>query len=69
LPSATSPTFRSAFDQNQLRWHAERNLRIQRIRREMVAGALKPTAEELEAFFNGNCDKLEKSMFRAASST
>jgi hypothetical protein len=32
----------------------------------MVAGALKPTAEELEAFFNGNCDKLEKSMFHAS---
>jgi hypothetical protein len=58
---------RSAFDHDQLRWHAERSLRVQRIRREMVAGALKPTAEELEAFFNANRDKFEKpEMFRAS---
>jgi hypothetical protein len=43
---------RGAFDYYQLRQLCERNLRIQRIRQEMVAEAENPTAEEAEAFFS-----------------
>ena len=58
---------RSAFDQRQLRHLTEHNLRVQRIRREMIAGAAKPTVEELEAFFNANRDKFGKpEMFHAS---
>jgi hypothetical protein len=51
---------RSAFDENQLRHLCGRNLRVQRIRQEMVAGAVKPAAEEIEAFFNANRDKFPR---------
>jgi len=45
---------RSAFDYNELRRQIERNMRVQRIRQEMVAGATKPTPEEIEGFYNAN---------------
>jgi len=51
---------RSAFDHNELRRLTERNLRVQRIRQEMVAVAAKPALEEVEAFFNANRDKFPR---------
>src|ERR1017187_6358070 len=51
---------RSAFDENQLRQLTEHNLRVQRIRQELVAGALKPTVEEAEALFSANPDKFPR---------
>src|ERR1039458_456495 len=51
---------RAAFDNNELRRLTERNLRVQRIRLEMVASAENPPAEEVEAFFNANRDKFPR---------
>jgi hypothetical protein len=51
---------RSAFDDNQLRQLTERNLRVQRIRQEMAAGAVKPLTKEVEAFFNANRDSFRR---------
>ncbi len=45
---------RTAYDYNELRRLTERNLRVQRIRQEMVAHAVKPAAEEVEAFYSAN---------------
>ena len=45
---------RAAFDRNELRRLTERNLRVGRIRQGMVAGAIQPTVEEMEAFYNTN---------------
>jgi len=45
---------RAAFDRDELRRLTERNLRIQRIRQEMMAGAILPTLEEMEAFYNAH---------------
>jgi len=45
---------RSAYYDHDLRRFTERHMRIERIRREMVAAAPKPTAEEVEAFYNQN---------------
>jgi hypothetical protein len=45
---------RAAFDNGELRRLTERNLCVQRIRQEMLAGAVKPPVEEVEAFFNAN---------------
>jgi hypothetical protein len=45
---------RTGFDQGDLRRLAERNLRIQRTRKEMIATAPKPPAEEIEAFYNAH---------------
>jgi len=45
---------RPAFDHSELRRLTERNLRVQRIRQEMVADAIKPAGEEIEAFYNAN---------------
>jgi hypothetical protein len=41
-------------DDSELRRIAELNLRVQRTRHEMVAGAIPPTEEEMEAFFDAN---------------
>jgi len=51
---------RSGFDEQQLRQLVARNLRVQRIRQEMVAAAVKPAAEELEAFFNANREQFRR---------
>ena len=48
---------RSALDGNQHRRWVESQLRLQRIRQEMVAGAAKPTPEQVEAFYNAHRDK------------
>jgi hypothetical protein len=45
---------RTAFDYTEFRRLAERNLRVQRIRQEMIAGGIKPADEEVEAFYNAN---------------
>jgi hypothetical protein len=45
---------RTAYDYNELRRLTECNLRVQRIRQEMVAHAVKPAAEEVEAFYTAN---------------
>ena len=50
----------SVFDDNQLRQFVESQLRLQRIRREMVADAAKPTPEEIEAFYNANRENFRK---------
>jgi peptidyl-prolyl cis-trans isomerase C len=50
----------SALDDHQLRQWVESQLRLQRIRDEMVASATTPTAEEVEAFFKANRDKFRK---------
>lgn len=58
---------RSAFDDRRLRHFIERNLRVERSRNEMIAGAAKPTLEEMEAFFNANGDKFPRpEMFHAS---
>ena len=54
LRQKTQRGCRSAFDDRQLRQLTERNLRVQRVRQELVAGAAKPGAAEAEAFFNAN---------------
>jgi len=51
---------RGAFNRKDLARLTERNLRVQRIRKEMVAGAVKPTGEEVEAFFNSNRDQFRR---------
>jgi hypothetical protein len=58
---------RTAFDYNELRRLTERNLRVQRIRQELVAGAIKPAVEELEAFYNAHRYNFPRpEMFRAS---
>jgi len=58
---------RTAFDYNELRRATERNLRVQRIRQELVADAIKPTVEEMEAFYNAHrCNFPRPEMFRAS---
>jgi hypothetical protein len=58
---------RSAFDLQELGRMTELNLRVQRVRQEMVAMSAKPTAEEVEAFFNANRDKFPRpEMFHAS---
>jgi hypothetical protein len=41
---------RTAFDRGELRRLIEHNLRVQRIRQELVVGAVEPTAENVETF-------------------
>ena len=58
---------RSAFDEKELRLGVESQLRLRRIHREMVAGAAKPTPEEVEAFYNTNRENFRKpELFHAA---
>ena len=58
---------RRAFDLAELRRLTELNLRVQRVRQEMVAGAEKPTLQEVEAFFNTHSDKFPRpEMFHAS---
>lgn len=51
---------RSAFNDEHLRQVTERNLRVQRIRQELVAAAVKPTSEEVEAFFKANNGQFQR---------
>jgi peptidyl-prolyl cis-trans isomerase C len=64
---------RAAFDDGQLRQWVERGFRVQRTTQEMVAGAAKPTAPQIEAFYNANRDHFRKpgacSTPRTSSST
>jgi len=58
---------RSAFDDSQLRQWIERHFRLQRTTREMVAGARKPTAREIKAFYKTQRENFRKpEMFHAA---
>src|SRR5580700_2670415 len=58
---------RVAFNGNDLRRLTEHNLRVQRLRGEMVADASKPSADEIEAFYNANRYNFHKpDMFRAS---
>jgi len=41
---------RAAFNYDELRRLTERKLRLLRIRQEMIASAIKPVAEEIDAF-------------------
>lgn len=58
---------RDAFEEAWLRHAAERSLRVGRTRREMTAGAVKPAAEEVEAFFNANREQFKKPVMFHAS--
>jgi hypothetical protein len=58
---------RSAFDDSQVRPWVERQFRIQRIQQEMVAGASKPSAEEVAAFYSANRQNFQsREFFQAA---
>lgn len=58
---------RSAFDDTAVRQWADRNFRLQRTTRDMVAGAAKPTADQIEAFYNANRSNFSKpELFSAA---
>lgn len=58
---------RSSFDDSQLRQSVERGLRIQRTTTQMVAGAAKPTAQEIEAFYTVNRENFRNpELFHAA---
>jgi hypothetical protein len=47
---------RISFDSKELRRLTERNLRLQRIRQELVCRAIQPFAEEVEAFYDAHRD-------------
>src|ERR1035441_682400 len=51
---------RAAFDNGELRRLTERNLRVQRIRQDLVAGAATPPPEEVESFFNAHRDNFPR---------
>jgi len=58
---------RTAFDAGELRRLTERNLRVARLRQELVAGACPPSAEEIEGFFNANRSQFQRpDMFHAS---
>jgi hypothetical protein len=58
---------RGAFDRNELGRLTERNMRVARIRQDMVAGAVQPTAEEIETFYDANRDNFRRpDMFHAS---
>lgn len=58
---------RGAFNPQQVRPLAERNLRLDRVKEEMTAAAAKPTPEEMESFFNQNRGQFPKpAMFHAS---
>ena len=51
---------RNAFDDTLLRQHTERQLRIGRIVQELTTNAAKPTADEIEGFYNANRENFRK---------
>jgi len=58
---------REAFDDSMLRREIERQFRLQRTSSEMAAGAAKPTAAEVEAFYKTNRDNFRSpGLFHAA---
>ncbi|HXM43296.1 MAG TPA: peptidylprolyl isomerase [Bryobacteraceae bacterium] len=58
---------RSAFDDTSVRQVVEHSLRVERLTREMVESAPKPTAEEVEAFHRTNRENFRMpEMFHAA---
>ena len=58
---------RQAFDDTLLRRHAERYLRVGRITSELIANAAKPSAEEVEAFYQANRENFRNpDLFHAA---
>jgi peptidyl-prolyl cis-trans isomerase C len=58
---------REAFDDSLLRREMERQFRLRRTSSEMAAGAAKPTAEEVEAFYKANRENFRSpELFRAA---
>jgi parvulin-like peptidyl-prolyl isomerase len=58
---------RGAFDDTAVRQWAEKHLRIQRTTRDMVSSAAKPTAAQIEDFYNANRDNFRcPEMFHAA---
>lgn len=63
----TSGMWRGACDDSAARQWTEKQLRIQRMLSEMMAGAAKPTANEVEACYNAYRDKFQNpEMFHAA---
>ena len=63
----TEGNCRSAFDDSAVRQWVERQFRLQRTHAEMVAGAAKPTQEEVQAFYDANRENFRNpEMFRAA---
>ena len=58
---------RRTLSEEEVRDFAKHILRVRRIREEMVADFVKPTAEELEAFFNANRERFpQPEMFHAS---
>ena len=58
---------RSAFDDTAVRQWADRNFRLQRTTRDIVAGAVKPTADQIESFYNANRNNFKSpELFHAA---
>jgi len=58
---------RTAFDDSFLRQWVERQFRLQRTHTEMVAGAAKPAAQEVEAFYEANRENFRHpELFQAA---
>jgi peptidyl-prolyl cis-trans isomerase C len=58
---------RTAYDDSSLRQVVEHSLRVERLTREIVEGAPKPAAEEIEAFYRANRENLRlPEMFHAA---
>lgn len=60
-------TCRNAEDERRMREYISRHFRLQRTAQEMIAGALPPTQEEIEAFYKANRENFRGSaLFRAA---
>ena len=58
---------RTAYDDSSLRQVVEHSLRVERLTREIVEGAPKPAAEEIEAFYRANRENFRlPEMFHAA---
>jgi parvulin-like peptidyl-prolyl isomerase len=58
---------RTGFSREHLRPLAEHNIRLDRIKKELVAGAVLPTVEQMEAFFNANREHFPRpEMFHAS---
>jgi hypothetical protein len=58
---------RAAFEDSKLRQEIERQFRLQRMTNEMVAGAAKPTPEQVEGFYQANRENFRNpELFHAA---
>jgi hypothetical protein len=58
---------RTAFDDTAVRQWAEKHIRIQRTTRELAAGAAKPAAAQVEAFYHANRENFRNpELFHAA---